>query len=97
MEHRRTGWDVQRQVKDFFDFYFSDDYTSAEHHEYKKIFKSEVRIKKIDFLIRNPDYLSYELLLIAADDHSKKQEIKQTVKTKYDTSDQNRPILAKIY
>lgn len=68
-------------------FYFSDDYTSTEHPEYKKIFKSEVRIQKIDFLIRNPDYLAYELLLIAANDLGKKQEIKQIVKSIYDTAE----------
>lgn len=68
-------------------FYFSDDYTSTEHPEYKKIFKSEVRIQKIDFLIRNPDYLAYELLLIAANEQSKKQEVKQIVKSIYDTAE----------
>ncbi|MCX2492638.1 hypothetical protein OQX63_04090 [Pedobacter sp. PF22-3] len=68
-------------------FYFSDEYTSTEHPEYKKIFKSEVRIQKIDFLIRNPDYLAYELLLIAANDPTKKQEIKQIVKSIYDTAE----------
>lgn len=68
-------------------FYFSDDYTSTEHPEYKKIFKSEVRIQKIDFLIRNPDYLAYELLLIAANDPGKNQEIKQIVKSIYDTAE----------
>lgn len=68
-------------------FYFGDEYSSSEHPEYKKIFKSEVRIQKIDFLIRNPDYLSYELLLIATNDPSKKQEIKEIVKSIYDTAE----------
>ena len=68
-------------------FYFSDEFTSTEHPEYKKIFKSEVRIQKIDFLIRNPDYLAYELLLIAANDTDKRQEIKQIVKSIYDSSE----------
>jgi hypothetical protein len=68
-------------------FYFSDDYISTEHPEYKKIFKSEVRIQKIDFLIRNPDYLAYELLLIASNDQGKKQEIKQIVKSIYDMAE----------
>lgn len=68
-------------------FYFSDDFTSTEHPEYKKIFKSEVRIQKIDFLIRNPDYLSYELLLIAVNEPSKKQDIKQIVKSIYVTAE----------
>lgn len=68
-------------------FYFGDSYKSNEHPEYKKIFKSEVRIQKIDFLIRNPDYLAYELLLIGANDIGKKQEIKQIVKSIYDTAE----------
>jgi len=68
-------------------FYFSDEYSSPEHPEYKKIFKSEVRIQKIDFLIRNPDYLAYELLTIAANDFDKKQEIKLIVKLIYDSAE----------
>lgn len=68
-------------------FYFGDDFSSDEYPEYKKIFKSEVRIQKIDFLIRNPDYLAYELLLIATKDPSRKQEIKEIVKSIYDTAE----------
>ncbi len=68
-------------------FYFSDDYTSTEHPEYKKIFKSEVRIQKIDFLIRNPDYLAYELLISAVNDPSKKQEIKEIIRSIYQTAE----------
>lgn len=68
-------------------FYFSDDFTSVEHPEFRKIFKSEVRIQKIDFLIRNPDYLAYELLIIAANDLGKMQEIKQIVKSIFDTAE----------
>lgn len=68
-------------------FYFSEDYSSIEHPEYKRIFKSEVRIQKIDFLIRNPDYLAYELLLIAVNDSGEKSEIKRIVKEIYDTEE----------
>ncbi len=64
-------------------FYFSDDYTSTTHPEYKRIFRSEVRIQKIDFLIRNPDYLSYELLLKATSEPEHKEDIKQIVKSIY--------------
>jgi DNA-binding PadR family transcriptional regulator len=45
------------------------------------LFKSEVRIQKIDFLIRNPDYLAYELLIIAKQQSSLKIEIKKIVKS----------------
>ena len=68
-------------------FYFSEDYSLIENPEYKRIFRSEVRIQKIDFLIRNPDYLSYELLLIAANDITKKSEIQKIVKEIYDTAE----------
>jgi hypothetical protein len=60
-------------------YYFSDDYTDPENALYKKIFKSELRIQKIDFLIRNPDYLAYELLSIAKKNDSKRPEIKRIV------------------
>ncbi|MCT3845069.1 hypothetical protein [Elizabethkingia anophelis] len=67
--------------------FFGEDYSSIEHPEFRKIFKSEVRIQKIDFLIRNPDYLAYELLLLASIDADKKQEIKEIVKSIYDTAE----------
>jgi len=60
--------------------YFSDDYNDPAHPLYKKLFKSEVKIQKIDFLIRNPDYLAYELLNIARMDPGKSAEIKPIVK-----------------
>ncbi|PTT67359.1 MULTISPECIES: hypothetical protein [unclassified Chryseobacterium] len=68
-------------------YYFGDNYSSAEHPEYKKIFKSEVRIQKIDFLLRNPDYLAYELLLFAVSNPEEKQEIKKIVRSIYETSE----------
>ena len=64
-------------------FYFSDDYSSIEHPDFKKNFKSEVRIQKIDFLIRNPDYLAYELLLLADKEPIHKPEIFFIVKSIY--------------
>lgn len=67
--------------------YFGDDYSSSEYPEYKKIFKSEVRIQKIDFLLRNPDYMAYELLLYATANPNEKLEIKQIVKSIYETSE----------
>ena len=68
-------------------FYFGDDYSSTEHPEYKKIFKSEVRIQKIDFLLRNPDYLAYELLVLAANDPLQKTEIGLIIKSIYQTAE----------
>lgn len=60
---------------------------------YKKIFKSEVRIQKIDFLLRNPDYFSYELLLFAKEEKFDKREIKVIVKEIFDTKE---PVIRRL-
>lgn len=43
-------------------YFFSDPYSSVENPDLVRIFRSEVKIQKIDFLIRYPSYLCYELL-----------------------------------
>ncbi|MGL5277253.1 hypothetical protein [Myroides sp.] len=60
-------------------YFFSEDYSDSSRPFCKKLFKSEVRIQKIDFLIRNPDYLAFELLNIAKRDSEKSSEIKSIV------------------
>ncbi len=60
-------------------YYFSEEYSSAENPELVRVFKSEVKVQKIDFLLRNPDYLSYELLNIARNDNSKANQIKTKI------------------
>ena len=60
-------------------FSFAEEYSDKLRPSYKKLFKSEVKIQKIDFLLRNPDYLAYELLNIAKKDLQSKNEIKQIV------------------
>lgn len=51
-------------------YFFSEDIdelgASARTH-LRKVFKSEVKIQKIDFLIRYPDYLAHELLELIND------------------------------
>ena len=59
---------------------FSDEYEDTENPNLKKIFRSEVRIQKIDFLIRNPDYLAYELLLFSQEGVANPIEVKETVR-----------------
>lgn len=61
-------------------YLFSEDYVDEEHPLRKKLFKSEVRIQKIDFLIRNPDYLAYELLSRARNNSNIRIEIKDEIK-----------------
>lgn len=60
-------------------YFFADDFSDPAQPKLKKLFKSEIRIQKIDFLIRNPDYLAYELLNVAKSDAGKKIEIKDTI------------------
>ncbi len=68
-------------------YYFADDYSAEEFPEYKKVFKSEVRIQKLDFLLRNPDYLSYELLQLVSTKPELKSEIKDIVRSIYSSSE----------
>ena len=72
---------------------FSEDYQDPANLSYKRLFKSEVRIQKIDFLIRNPDYLAFELLNIAKKDPAKSDEIKLIVKTIFRTRE---PVLRRL-
>jgi hypothetical protein len=74
-------------------YYFSENYSDLTYPSRKKIFKSEVRIQKIDFLLRNPDYFAHELLNIAAKDNSKKTEIKLIIK---DIFDKGEPIIRRL-
>ncbi|PKQ45093.1 hypothetical protein [Confluentibacter flavum] len=61
-------------------YVFSEPYSDLNFPNLKRIFKSEQRIQKIDFLLRNPDYLSFELINIAKVDLPKQLEIKKIVK-----------------
>ncbi|HEE9033897.1 TPA: hypothetical protein R2I11_004208 [Bacillus cereus] len=64
-------------------YFFSKEASVEEKNlGYARIFKSEVRIQKIDFLIRYPDYLAFELLILLDNisDMSSKEQIKRTVK-----------------
>ena len=68
-------------------YFFADEYSSKEYPEYKRVFKSEVRIQKLDFLLRNPDYLSYELLQLVSTKPELKEEIKHIIKSIYLSSE----------
>lgn len=64
-------------------YFFSEELDSdAEYRpEYEKVFKSEVKIQKIDFLVRYPDYLASELLYLIESNNPKanKDEIKDII------------------
>ncbi len=74
-------------------YFFSEDFSDPSNPEYKKVLRSEVKIQKIDFLLRNPDYLAYELLDIATEDDSQKNEIKTIIK---DIFNSNEPVLRRL-
>jgi hypothetical protein len=74
-------------------YIFSEEISGQDSMLYKRVFKSEVRIQKIDFLLRNPDYFSYELLLFAKESKFDKNEIKEIVKEIFDTKE---PIIRRL-
>ena len=61
-------------------YFFADEYSDASNPTYKKLFTSEVKIQKIDFWLRNPDYFSFQLLKIAREEPSRQPEIKEIIK-----------------
>lgn len=71
-------------------YFFSINYSNSDNPTLKKVFKSEVRIQKIDFLIRNPDYLCFLLLQMIPKKEIDRNEIKKIVKSIFDSKE---PIL----
>ncbi|MBW3496192.1 MULTISPECIES: hypothetical protein [Bacillus] len=70
------------RIRIFLILYFLSEDMSEEHgnNTLKKVFKSEVKIQKVDFLVRNPDYFAYQILLFAQENKISKQECKEIVK-----------------
>ncbi|MFE8091041.1 hypothetical protein [Bacillus toyonensis] len=72
-------------------YFFSDEIDEKEdmNPTYVRVFKSEVRIQKIDFLIRYPDYLSFELLNLLENDKVSysKNDIKNHVKNIFNSNE----------
>jgi hypothetical protein len=58
-------------------YFFSENYNDPRYPSLKKVFRTEVKLQKIDFLLRNPDYLAYELLALAKTNQADKSEIKK--------------------
>jgi hypothetical protein len=56
--------------------FFSEEYNNSSTPNLKRLFESEVKLQKLDFWLRNPDYFSYSLLDIAEQVPTKKEEIK---------------------
>lgn len=64
-------------------YIFSKPFNNEDKPNLKKVFESEMRIQKLDFLLRYPDYLCHELLSLAKDDNDLKSEVKDIVKHIY--------------
>ncbi|EGI5429558.1 hypothetical protein F9653_13040 [Listeria monocytogenes] len=64
----------------FIIYFFSEIYNEQQYSDCCRVLHTEVKIQKLDFLIRNPDYLCYELLDICNRKDVKKEEIKTIVK-----------------
>lgn len=61
-------------------YVFSEPYSDTKMPNARRIFQSEQRIQKIDFLLRNPDYLCHELINKAESDQNIRADIKAVVK-----------------
>lgn len=61
-------------------YFFSEIYDGAEYNDCCKVLHTEVKIQKIDFLIRNPDYLCFELLELCKKNDIDKKNIRKIIK-----------------
>src|SRR5690554_4342884 len=93
--------DIEANIRNYKDrlrilfilYFFGESVDDPSKPNAVRVFKTETRIQKIDFLIRNPDYLAYELLTIAKTDSTLMQEIKGIVKHIFD---QQEPVLRRM-
>lgn len=74
-------------------YFFSEEYNNPEYPNLKRVFKTEVKLQKLDFLLRYPDYLAYGLLTLVQEKSEIKSEIKEIVKSIFNTRE---PILRKL-
>lgn len=65
-------------------YFFSE---KTENTELPLLLYGEIKIQAIDFFLRNPDYLAYELLNIAVKENEKAVSIKRIVKSIYKSSE----------
>ena len=91
MEEQELIQIYKHRIRIFLILYiFSEEYLDDTKPSYKKLFQGETKIQKIDFWLRNPDYLSYELIQVAKKDFTNKYKIKNIVKKIFQD---NEPIL----
>lgn len=61
-------------------YFFSEQYNGQDFTDCCKVLHTEVKIQKLDFLIRNPDYLCFELLELYGRKDIDIMEIKKIIK-----------------
>lgn len=66
-------------------YFFSENYSDNSTPELVKVLYSEVKIQKIDFLIRYPDYLCFELMKQKTSANS--DDIKKIIKNIYNSKE----------
>lgn len=74
-------------------YFFSEDYSDSQFPILKRVFKTEVKLQKLDFLLRNPDYFAYELLALVKTNQIKKADVKKIIQSIFNTHE---PILRKL-
>lgn len=69
-------------------YFFSESFYDPTRPQLVGLLKSEVRIQKLDFLIRYPSYLCYELILMVQEDPKQdRTSIKRIVKDIFDSQE----------
>jgi hypothetical protein len=61
-------------------YFFAKEYEDNEFQDCCKVLYTEVLIQKLDFLLRNPDYLAYELLELVSDGNANKEDVRNIIK-----------------
>lgn len=74
-------------------YFFSEEYVNQKESYLSKVLYSEVKIQKIDFLLRNPDYLAYELIILMRKGKADRNDIKLIVKEIFGNKE---PVIRKI-
>lgn len=64
----------------FIIYFFGEEYNDPSHPNCCKVLHTEVKIQKLDFLLRNPDYLAYELMELLKTGTVRKAEIRDEIK-----------------
>lgn len=74
-------------------YFFSEDYSDSQFPSLKRVFRTEVKLQKLDFLLRNPDYFAYELLVLVKTNQVDKADVKGIIQCIFNTRE---PVLRKL-